>query len=37
MPENQLNIYLITLKPEAELIIPATTATATRFLLFLSR
>ena len=34
IPENQLNIYLITLKPEAELTIPASTATATRFCYF---
>ncbi|ANF82814.1 hypothetical protein A3K93_11880 [Acinetobacter sp. NCu2D-2] len=32
--ENRVNIYMITLDPEAELIIPATTATSTRFCYF---
>ena len=32
--ENRVNIYMITLEPEAELIIPATTATSTRFCYF---
>ena len=32
--ENKVNIYLITLAPDAELIIPATTATSTRFCYF---
>lgn len=32
--ENRVNIYMITLAPEAELIIPASTASATRFCYF---
>lgn len=32
--ENKVNIYMITLTPEAELIIPATTVTSTRFCYF---
>src|SRR5690606_9705851 len=32
--ENRVNIYMITLAPEAELIIPASTASATRFYYF---
>lgn len=32
--ENKVNIYLITLPPEAELTIPATTASSTRFCYF---
>ena len=32
--ENHVNIYIIVLAPEAELIIPATTATSTRFAYF---
>lgn len=32
--ENKVNIYMITLDPEAELVIPATTATSTRFCYF---
>lgn len=34
VPENKVNIFLITLASEAELIIPATTATSNRFAYF---